>query len=43
MLVLDPNYKDMYFRAKWSSERYATGMRQLEDVVGRSILTHMTY
>ena len=43
MLVLDPNLKDMYFQAKWSSERYAAGMRQLEDVVCCSILTHMTY
>jgi len=43
MLVLDPNIKDMYFRSQWSAARYATGMRQLEDVVSYSILAHRTY
>ena len=43
MLVLDPNFKDMYFWAKWSRECYTAGMRQLEDVVCCSILMHMIY
>jgi hypothetical protein len=34
MLVLDPNIKDLYYWHKWDSEHYATGMKQLEDVVG---------
>jgi hypothetical protein len=36
MLVLDPNVKDMYFQSQWSGERYAAGMRQLENVVSCS-------
>jgi hypothetical protein len=32
-LVLDPNVKDVYFQHRWSHEQYATGMKQLEDVV----------
>lgn len=43
MLVLDPNVKDLYFRSQWSSEQYAAGMRQLEDVVSVSIPVHSMY
>ena len=38
ILVLDPNFKDQYFRRKWSSERYDTGMGQLEEVVSDLII-----
>ena len=31
--VLDPNVKDMYFRHRWDTERFAAGMKQLEDAV----------
>jgi hypothetical protein len=37
-LVLDPNVKDLYFRGRWNSEQYATGMNQLEEVV-----SHVTW
>jgi hypothetical protein len=38
MLVLDPNIKDLYYQHEWDSEHYAAGMKQLEDVVGRTSL-----
>jgi hypothetical protein len=38
MLVLDPNIKDLYYRHEWDSEHYTAGMKQLEDVVGRTSL-----
>ena len=38
ILVLDPNFKDLYFQRKWSSERYDTGMGQLEEVVSDLII-----
>ena len=35
--VLDPTVKDWYFQCKWSSEWYAAGMEQLEEVVSDCI------
>ena len=32
-LVLDPNVKDLYFRARWDSVRYNAGMKELGEVV----------
>ena len=43
ILVLDPNFKDMYFRSKWDSEQYAAGMKQLEDVVSSSFPIYSIY
>jgi hypothetical protein len=37
ILVLDPTVKDLYFRRRWSNERYAAGMGKLEEVVSDSI------
>lgn len=32
-LVLDPNVKDRYFRARWGDEQYKKGMEALQDTV----------
>jgi hypothetical protein len=34
--VLDPNFKDMYFRHEWDNKWYSAGMKQLEVVVSTS-------
>jgi hypothetical protein len=37
-IVLDPNIKHLYCRARWEREQYEAGMKRLEDVVSLQFL-----